>query len=211
MPDTRPPFRYDRAAGRYRGPTGAFVPESRVRAYLDSALEQAGKRMDALANGLREGSIDLISWEVRMRREVKIVATYSGAAAKGGWAQMTESDYGRVGRYLQDQFRYLRGFMRDIASGRQPLNGMVNARTAMYAQSGRPLFHRFEKAEKRVRGETQRRSVRSAFDSCDDCISAEAAGWRDLDDPAIPEIGDRQCRTRCKCEMEYRKPEEAEG
>lgn len=207
MPD-KSPFRYDRAAGRYRGPTGAFVPESRVRAYLDSALEQAGKRMDTLANQLRSGEIDLISWEVRMRREVKIVATYSGAAAKGGWAQMTEGDYGRVGRYLQDQFKYLRGFMRDIASGKQPLNGMVNARTAMYAHSGRPLFHRMEKAEMRVRGNSQRRSVRSAFDSCAGCVEAEAAGWVDMDDASVPEIGERECRTRCKCSFEYRQPEE---
>lgn len=207
--DTRPPFRYDRAAGFYRDARGRIVAPSTVRAYLDSALEQAGKRMDALANGLREGSIDLISWEVRMRREVKVVATYSGAAAKGGWAQMTESDFGRVGRYLQDQFKYLRGFMRDIASGKQAMGG-VNYRSSLYAAAGRPLYHRMEKAEKRVRGETQRRSIRYALDSCVGCTEAEHAGWRDIDDPAIPEIGDRQCVTRCKCEMEYRKPE-AEG
>ena len=206
MPD-RPPFRYDRAAGRYRGPTGAFVSEARVRAYLDSALEAAGKRMDALANDLRAGKIDLISWEVRMRREVKIVATYSGAAAKGGWAQLTDADLGRIGRYVQDQYRYLRGFARDIATGKQSLGG-VNNRSRLYSQAGRPLYERMAKAENRVRGRTQRRSIRDARDSCDDCRAAAVAGWRDIDDPAIPEIGARQCKTRCRCRMLYRKPEE---
>ena len=121
---------------------------------------------------------------------------------------MTDSDYGRVGNYVRRQYEFLRGFMRDVASGSQPLNGMVNARCRLYSEAGRPLFHRMEKAEKRVRGETQRRSVRSAFDSCADCIAAEAAGWRDIDDASIPEIGERQCGNRCRCSWEYRKPEE---
>lgn len=207
MPDQRPPFRWDRAAGRYRDARGAFVSPARVRAYLDAALENAGKRMDALANDLRSGKVDLISWEVRMRREVKVVSTYSAAAAKGGWAQMTEADHGRVGRYLQDQYKYLRGFMRDVATGKQAMGG-VNNRSSLYAHAGRPLYHRMEKAENRVRGNTQRRSERSAFDSCDGCISAERAGWRDIDDPAIPDIGARQCKNRCRCVMLYRKPEE---
>lgn len=200
----KPPFRWDRAAGRYRGPTGAFVPTARVREYLDTALESAGARMDALANGLRDGSIDLISWEVRMRREVKIVATYSGAAAKGGWAQMTEADYGRVGRYLQDQYKYLRGFARDVQTGAQPMNGMVNARSRLYSEAGRPLYHRMEKAEVLVRGNTQRMSIRHGRDSCGGCVSAERAGWHDILGSTVTEIGERECRTRCRCSWAYR-------
>lgn len=203
MPD-KPPFRFDRAAGRYRGPTGAFVPESRVRAYLDAALEAAGKRMDLLATQLRNREIDLISWEVRMRRELKVVATYSGAAAKGGWAQMTEADYGRVGRYLQDQFRFLRGFARDIQSGKQALSDSLNARSQLYAQAGRPLHHRFEKAEKLVRGFTERKSVRAKTDSCQGCIEAASRGWLPINDPTQTEIGERDCRTRDRCSWLYR-------
>jgi len=201
-------FTFDRRLGRYRdAATGRLIPAAQVRAYLDEALVSAGKRMDSLANQLRAGQIDLISWEVRMRREVKIVATYSGAAAKGGWAQMTEADYGRVGRYGQDQYRFLRGFMRDIETGKQPLNGLVNARAQMYAQAGRPLYHRMEIAEQRVRGMRLRKSVRHARDSCAGCIAAEAAGWIDIDSTAVPEIGARECRTRCKCSWLYKAAE----
>lgn len=203
MPD-KPPFRFDRAAGRYRGPSGAFVSETRVRAYLDSALDAAGKRMDALANQLRNGQIDLISWEVRMRREVKVVSTYSGAAAKGGWAQMTEADYGRVGRYVQDHYKYLRGFARDIQSGKQALNGTLNARAQLYSQAGRPLHHRFEKAEKLVRGFTERKSVRAKSDSCPGCVSAATRAWLPIEDKSQTEIGERDCRTRDRCHWEYR-------
>lgn len=204
MPEPRPPFRWDRAAGRYRGPTGAFIPQPRVRGYLDSALESAGKRMDALANQLRSGSIDLVTWEVRMRREVKVVSTYSAAAAKGGFAQMTEADLGRVGRYVQDQYRFLRGFMRDVATGKQPLNGTLNARAGLYSEAGRPLYHRIEKAEQAVRGMTERRSIRHRGDSCQGCIEAERLGWLPINDPSQTEIGERDCRTRDRCSWEYR-------
>jgi len=203
MPDA-PPFRWDRAVGRYRGPTGAFVPATRVRDYLDSALESAGKRIDALANQLRAGSIDLVTWEVRMRREVKIVSVYGGASAKGGFAQMTEADYGRVGRYVQDQYRYLRGFMRDVATGKQPLNGTLNARAQLYSAAGRPLYHRIEKAEMTVRGYTERRSLRHSGDSCGGCVQAAARGWLPINDPSQTEIGERDCRTRDRCSWEYR-------
>jgi hypothetical protein len=61
-----------------------------------------------------------------------------------------------------------------------------------------------EKAEMLVRGNTERMSVRSATDSCGDCIEAERAGWQDINESDVPEIGDRQCGNRCKCEFEYR-------
>jgi len=205
MPDARPAFRYDRALGRYRdGASGRLVPYARVRGFLDSALESAGKRMDALASQLRAGQIDPITWEVRMRREVKVVSTYSGAAAKGGWAQMTEADYGRVGRYVQDQYRFLRGFLRDIETGKQPLNGTVNARSKLYAEAGRPLYHLIEKAEMLVRGNTERRSLRHSRDSCMGCVAAAARGWLPINDKSQTEIGQRDCRTRDRCSWEYR-------
>jgi hypothetical protein len=160
--------------------------------------------MDVLANQLRSGSIDLITWEVRMRREVKVVSVYSGAAAKGGWAQMTEADYGRVGRYVQDQYKYLRGFMRDVATGKQSLSDSLNARVRLYAQAGRPLHHRFEKAEQLVRGATERKSIRHKTDSCQGCIEAAARGWLPINDPAQTEIGERDCKVRDRCSWEYR-------
>lgn len=209
-PTPKPAYRWDRAVGRYRGANGAFVPPSTVRAYLDTALEAAGKRIDALATQLRTRTIDLISWEVAMRREIKNVALYSGAAAKGGWAQMSDADYGRVGQYVQTQYRFLRGFAQDVQSGKQPLDGRLSARASLYGEAGRPLYHRMEIAEQRVRGMTEKRNVLSEGDSCDGCLEADAAGWVPIDDGSIPQIGERDCRTRCRCEWEFRKAGEGE-
>jgi hypothetical protein len=160
--------------------------------------------MDALANQLRAGSIELVTWEVRMRREVKIVSVYGGVSAKGGFAQMTEADYGRIGRYVQDQYRYLRGFMRDVATGKQPLTDGLNYRARLYAEAARPLHHRFEKAEKLVRGATERKSIRHKGDSCPGCIAAAARGWLPINDPSQTEIGERDCKVKDRCSWDYR-------
>lgn len=204
-PRPLPEYRWDRQSGRYRNAsTGRFVPPSQVRAWLDFALDAATGRINGLANSLRAGTTDRISWEVAMRREVKNVALYSAAAAKGGWAQMSDADYGRVGQYVRSQYDYLRKFAREIAAGVQPLDGRMNARASLYGQAGRPLYHRIEIAEQKVRGMTERRRIRHAGDSCAGCLSAASAGWAGIDSRQVLEIGDTECRTRCRCSWEFR-------
>jgi hypothetical protein len=198
------PFKWDRASGRYRYPNGRVVPRAQVRAWLDEALDTATKRIDALATALRTGGIDLVSWQVRMQREVKNVALYSAATARGGWAQLTDADLGRVGRYLQNQYRFLNRFTLQIQRGEQALDGRLNARAQLYAQAGRPLYELMDRAEQRVRGMTGRRNIRHAGDSCDGCLEATAAGWVGIDSTEVEEIGARECSTRCKCTWEYR-------
>jgi hypothetical protein len=203
-PRPRPEYKWDRIAGRYRDSRGRFVPPAQVREWLDIALENATKRIELLAAQLRAGRLDLISWEVAMRREVKNVALYSAAAAKGGWAQMSDADYGRVGQYVQQQYKYLRGFAQDIATGKQARDGRLSARASLYGEAGRPLFHRIEEAEQIVRGMTEKRNIRYRGDSCAGCQDATARGWVKIGDKTMPEIGARNCRTRCRCRFEYR-------
>lgn len=198
------PFRWDRAAARYRDARGRYVPASTVRGWLDTALETAGGRIEALTASLRAGTLDLISWEVAMRREVKNVALYSAAAAKGGWAQMSDADYGRVGQYVRGQYEYLRGFAQDVQAGRQASDGRLVSRARLYGEAGRPLYHRMEIAEQKVRGMTERRNVRYKGDSCPGCEEAAAAGWVPISGGSVAEIGERDCRTRCRCSWEFR-------
>lgn len=208
MAPPRPEYRWDRVAGRYRNAaSGRFVPWAQVRTWLDVALDSATKRIDLLALRLRTGGIDLISWELAMRREVKNVALYSAAAAKGGWGQMSDADYGRVGQYVRTQYDYLRGFARDIQTGKQAKDGRLNARAQLYGQAGRPLYHRIEIAEQTVRGVTEKRNIRYRGDSCAGCQDATARGWVPINDKSTPEIGGRDCRTRCRCSWEFRGPQ----
>jgi hypothetical protein len=200
MPD--PGYRYNARAYSYVDPQGRFLSRTEVRDALDNALANNGDVVRALSQQLRDGAITLADWQTGMAREIKNVHLYSAAAAKGGWAQMTPADYGRAGQRIERQYRYLRGFAEDIASGRQPLSDRLLQRAAMYSEAGRSTFHYVERGEMEVRGMTEERSVLHADDSCEGCLQAEANGWVPIGE-AVP-IGERDCLTKCRCTIDYR-------
>lgn len=202
MPPDRGGYTWDARTARYRR-DGRFVSRQQVRTWLDEALDAAGVRTGLLAERLRAGKIDLVSWQVRMAREVKNVQLYSAAAAKGGWAQLSPADLGRVGQSVQTQLRYLNRFAQDIRTGKQPLDGNMVARARLYAQSGRQMYHRTERLEMETRGYTQERSIRYAGDSCPGCVSEAAKGWVRIG--SMVPIGQRDCKGNDRCSVEYRK------
>jgi hypothetical protein len=200
MPD--PGYRYNAKAYSYVDSQGRFLSRTEVRDTLDNALANNGRLMRDLTQQLRDGRITLADWQAQVAREVKNVHLYSAAAAKGGWAQMTPADYGRAGQRIEAQYRFLRGFAEDIASGKQPLNLRALERAALYSEAGRNTFHHTEEREMELRGMTEEHSRRHPADSCEDCIEQEELGWQPIGE-AVP-IGERQCRVRCRCTMDYR-------
>jgi hypothetical protein len=200
MPD--PGYRYNAKAYSYVDERGRFLTRTEVRDTLDNALANNGRLMHDLTQQLRDGTITLADWQAQVAREVKNVHLYSAAAAKGGWAQMTPADYGRAGQRIETQYRFLRGFAEDIASGKQPLNDRALARASMYSEAGRNTFRYVERKEMEVRGMTEERSILHANDSCEGCLEQEAAGWQPIGEAV--EIGERDCLTRCRCTMDYR-------
>lgn len=203
MPPRDRLYTYDPRTGRYRDrSTGRLVPRTQVRAWLDVALDRASDRIAALARQLRARQIDLVSWQVRMAREVKNVQLYSAAMAKGGWAQLSPADLGRVGQAVQVQLRFLNRFAQQIKTGEQAKDGRLEMRARLYAQAGRALFHRVERLDMEVRGMTEEASVRHASDSCGDCVEAEALGWVPIG--TLVPVGSRECKGNCRCEIEYR-------
>jgi hypothetical protein len=187
MPPDRGGFTWDAPSGRYRGAGGRYVTHAQVRAWLDVALDNASERMAALARQLQARQIDLVTWQIRMAREIKNVQLYSAAAAKGGWAQL----------------EYLNDFAREIRTGAQPLDGRFVARVRLYAQSGRQLHHRTERVEMQVRGYDEEQNVRYAGDSCAGCVGETARGWVRIG-TLIP-VGQRDCKGNDRCRVIYRR------
>jgi hypothetical protein len=197
-----PGYRYNARAYSYVDHQGRFLSRTQVRDTLDNALANNGKVVRELTQQLRDGRISIADWQTGMAREIKNVHLYSIAAARGGWAQMTPTAYERAGQSVEVQYRYLRGFAEQIASGAQPLNGRALERAAMYSEAGRNTFHHVEREEMEVRGMTEERSIRHPADSCEECTEQEEMGWQPIGE-AVP-IGERQCLTKCRCTMDYR-------
>lgn len=189
--------------GRYRdNATGRFVSARQVRADIDSYIDASKKQIDTLANQLRGGQISLAEWQTAMRQEIKSMHINTSMAAHGGRAQMTPADWGRAGQQIRTQYQFLDTYAADLASGKIKLDGRLNVRAGMYAESARGSYEQEARRVAANTGLTEERRIRHASDSCTDCVDYAARGWQPIG--ALPRIGDSQCRTNCRCTFEYR-------
>ena len=196
-------YRWNEGAGRYIGSRGRFVSGSAVRGALDEFVDGQATAMGNLTGMLRDGSISLADWQRAMMEQVKQTHLASVAAQRGGWAQLTQADYGRAGQRIRQQYEYLRNFAQEIADGTQPLDGRAVQRTRLYGQAGRNTYHLSERTDMERRGFDEERNILDpAAKHCQSCIDETARGWVSLG--ALVPIGERTCNMNDRCSVEYR-------
>ena len=208
MPDRRssltPTYTFNARSQRYRNiATGRWVARETVRRALDTTLQRSQVDILRLGRDLQAGRLTLAEWQVSTAKTLKAAHLASAAAARGGWAQMTQADYGRVGHKLRMEYGYLTRLAGQVADGTQALDGRFLTRLSMYAQSPRGTYHEQERAGMREAGYTQERNVLGMADHCDGCRAQTARGYVALGS-LIP-VGQRDCLTSCKCTIQYRK------
>lgn len=86
-------------------------------------MDASAVNMSALTQQLTDGGISLANWQKGMRAEIKIIHINAAMSSQGGWAHMTQSDWGFTGQLIRTQYKYLDNFAAQIASGEQPLDG----------------------------------------------------------------------------------------
>ncbi len=199
-------YKWDAATGRYRL-NGRFVPESTVLRELDSYIDSAAQRMMELSRSLQSGSLDLASWQTQMMQEIKLSHINASQLAHGGRAQMSQADYGRVGRIIRTQYDYVRAWGRDIAAGSAPVDGRLIARSALYANAARPTFESIRARDQKNAGAQMEQNVLHASESCAGCRAETAKGLVPVG--TLVPIGSRvPCRVNCKCTIRYSKSAE---
>jgi hypothetical protein len=119
-------IRWNPTLARYIDSNGRIVSTQRVRAELDRSIDAMKLDVRTLAAELRAGRISLSTWEREMRVIVKDTHILSVAGARGGWAQLGQAEYGRIGSIVREQYDYLYRFALDIQSGKQQLTGVEN-------------------------------------------------------------------------------------
>lgn len=191
------PYKWSPATGQYVGPGGRFVARSTVRAAIDLALDAEKARALLLSQKLRNGTISLDAWRAEMREMIKTVHLYDAAIARGGFAQMTAADYGRVGQIVRLEYGWLERFAVDLASGRQPLDGRFLRRAQDYAEAGRATYHATETATMRNAGFRYEWNILHPADHCIGCLGETSRGRVPIG--ALIPIGSRDCRRKCKC------------
>ena len=197
-----PRYTFDEGLSRYRSKsTGRLVSTVAVRRSLEVALDNEARRARSLAEQLRNREISLREWTVQMKAVVKDVQLFSAALAKGGWAQLDQSDFGRVGQRTRFHYEKLDGFVRDIEAG-IPFDGRYLNRAELYAKAATPTYHAVRETELADRGFDQVRSVLHEAEHCEDCIREDAKGWQPIG-TMLP-IGQRQCMVNDRCTVLYR-------
>lgn len=204
MPDPRRRYQWDAAAAQYRAPNGRFVSRAAIRAALDQAIVAEQRAMTRTLALLRNGSLSLDGWYAAMRQSVKLVHMWAAAAAKGGWAQLSPTDYGTVGGLVRFHYGRLSAFAEQIAA-RLPLDGRAEVRVKMYAQAARNTYHGIELGVVTQAGYTQERNILDpAAESCAECIELTALDWVPVG--TNPRPGNRLCLVGCRCRLEFRIP-----
>lgn len=197
-------FSWSESQQQYRdGTTGRFVPSQQITAAVDTVIQKAADDMAALTVRLQEGTMTLAEWQAAMMDELKPLLVGAAAMGRGGWAQMTQADFGWTGYVLRQQYVFLRNFAHDIATGKQPMDGRIVARARMYAGAVRFTFSEMKRRTATLIGLEQERNMLGAADRhCAACVSCSAQGWVPIG--SLPSIGARTCMSNCRCSMQYR-------
>jgi hypothetical protein len=201
-----PSIRWDAQIGRFRYPSGMLVSAVQVRSELDKSLLATGRRVKSLGDDLRAGRISLDAWRVEMKQSVKDTHLRASALARGGWDQMTPTDFGRAGQRIKQEYGFLEKWVGEIRAG-APLDGRLGSRGQLYAAAARSTFHQVQAEEMLKRGMDLEKSVLHPAEHCQVCVDEAAAGFRPIGE-MIP-IGERTCGRNCKCSVVYQRTEAA--
>ena len=167
-------------------------------------MDASGTRMNTLTQQLVDQRMSLAEWQAGMMEQIKISHSAAAAASRGGWAQMSQADWGAVGRMIREQYGYLRNFAHQVASGEQLLNGTALVRADLYAGAARGTFEEMRRRyERLMNGAEEEARVLGEADHCNDCLEFAALGWQPVG--TLPAIGESVCITRCHCTFIYRK------
>lgn len=196
---------WERASARFRdAATGRWVPRTRIMDLIQERIEYHQGEMGRLTQALVDQRLTLAQWERAFAQQLKDLHLQQAALARGGWQNMTQADFGRVGRALRDQYGYLHRFASDIAT-RDLTPGQIAWRAGLYAMSGRQSYWNAAMTTAEQAGWTKERRIAVGDKgTCTKCDGYARMGWQPIG--TLPAPGGDSCAgySACRCEKEYR-------
>lgn len=196
--------------GRYRvllpdGRLGRMVSAEQLQNAVTVLADRTGDRFARLAGDVVGGRLYAGDFQRAMHEELKGLYNQLSALARGGWKQMDFAAWGRNGRILRDEYKYLAGFAQDLADGKLT-QAQAEARARLYAGKA---YSRFWAEDRLLRMGSGRYSEEKWIDTgdkreCDDCERLAALGRVPVGTlPTVPGAGDTDCLGACRCRIEY--------
>ena len=183
--------------------TGTPVSRASILKKLDRSINGRDERIQKHVIAAMEGRISPNSFGVMEHLLLKRQALQSVALVSGGWDQLTQRDYGRVGAMLRGQYAKLAALTEEIAAGTVSPAQAMN-RTHMYLGETRSLAISVEREHLPLpaAGKTriERRLLDPAAQHCRQCPEYYRSGWQ----PAgtLPSPGQAcDCMGNCRCTL----------
>lgn len=174
---------------------------------VQESIDLSGVATDAFAEYLAQGGWAANDFRDRFREELKRLYIDQYLIGIGGRSQMTPEDWGSVGGMLADQYRYLEGFIAEIAGGNLS-EAQILSRARMYLNSVREAFERAHARNAEKGGMSEEKwIIDPAAENCPDCLVNAAQGWQPVGTFSFPGDGSTQCLTNCHCHKVYRNPD----
>ena len=200
MPKPKAKYKWSVSRSRYTyTKTGRAVPESRVRAGLQAAVDSSKEKIGKLTQRLVNGKINVSAWHEAMKAEIKAAHRAAAMLANGG--KLDARAAGRLGAVLKAQYKFLGNFARQIENGDVTLGARTVARARLYAQAVMTTYQKAKLARAKAAGIEMYRLVLSPAEHCDECLADAALDFVPIG--SLPEIGSRTCLINCKCSWEY--------
>lgn len=172
------------------------------RRVLDPMLTAVSREITSLVISVQTGAAELEYWQLQMADRVRFVHLAGAGAAVGGLPSLTLTDVALVEAARQLQLGYLLQFAQKLAAGQLLTDGSFLRYSRMYIDAGRGTYYDVAEQGFVRRGFDRVRSIRSARDSCVECISLDGREF-DIGDPAYKKPGRRICLSSCLCYEEY--------
>lgn len=164
------PWTYDQTSHRYRRTSnGQYIGQAKMVELRDAFVDAKRSVAGDLAKQIGKGDITVQQWEMELRKQVKTAFVDEYVLGKGGRNAMTQSDWGKVGNMVKDQYAYAHQFARDIADGKLS-QAQIEARSNLYFNAATEAFER-----------------------------GQAASYGLPTLPAYPSDGQAPCKTNCRC------------
>lgn len=183
---------YDRKSARYRDrESGRFIARKSVLDSIDRVVMYNTRKLDALTDQLRAGTISLPEFQVTVKDTLRAGHTLVASIAGGGHEQMTPRDWAKVGANVRQQYEALNRMALRIEAG----GGINRGHIRLYAKAIRSTFTAFETNRQKEAGYTRATWHVTEGESCAGCI--DAAGEYAIED--VPAIGSHECLYNCRC------------
>lgn len=165
-----PAWNYYRDRNQYQdATTGKFIAQSRVRSLMQRFENKQKETVRAISDRLSNGEISIQRWVFEMRQAIKDAYVVQYTVGKGGYDNMSQADWGRVGGILRQQYQYLNNFAAEAARG-DLTPRQIAARAGLYIDSSTQAFER-----------------------------GKAASHGLFNLPAYPGDGSTECMANCRC------------